>query len=176
VPGRRKRRVMSAGVVLMVAALAVAASGSLIPISGTDIGPSAVDVSCGSALGTVTGWPGPKAGEADDTIMLGVDYGTTKAVWCGSEAGRWLRPFYGVSAAVRSAGACMLRGGAPSTQAPGPGLHTYPWFGDPVGVRTSLHSAARLGRARSSGTACRIPKGRSQALAMVSHAMSGHHA
>lgn len=100
---------MSAGVVLMVAALAVAASGSLITISGTDIGPSAVDVSCGSALGTVTGWTGPKAGEADDTIMLGVDYGTTKAVWCASEAGRWLRPFYGVSAAfVLLALACFI--------------------------------------------------------------------
>jgi len=99
VPGIHRRRVKSAGAVLIVAALAVAASGSLIPINGTDIGPSAVDVSCGPALGTVTGWTGPKPGEADDTIMLGVDYGMTKAVWCASEAGRWVWPFYSVAAA-----------------------------------------------------------------------------
>lgn len=86
--------------VLIVAALALAAGGSLIPIRGSDIGPSAVDLSCGPALGAVTGWTGPKAAAADDTIMLGDDYGTTKAVWCASEAGRWVRPSYGVAAAV----------------------------------------------------------------------------
>jgi hypothetical protein len=87
-------------VVLIVVALAVAAGGSLIPIRGTDIGPSGVDLSCGPALGAVTGWTGPKAGEADDTIMVGVDYGTTKAVWCESEAARWVWPLYGAAAAL----------------------------------------------------------------------------
>jgi hypothetical protein len=98
--GRHRRRAKSAGSVLVVAALAIAAGASLIPIGGTDIGPSAVDLSCGPALGAVTGWTGPSAAEADDTIMLGDDYGMSKRVWCEVEAGRWVRPFYGVAAAL----------------------------------------------------------------------------
>lgn len=107
--GRHRRSLRRAGLVLAIAALAVAAGGSLIPIRGTDIGPSAVALSCGPALGAATGWTGPHAGEADDTIMTGADVGMPKAVWCAGEAGRWLRPFYAVAAALGLlALACLL--------------------------------------------------------------------
>lgn len=85
---------------MFVIALAVAAAGSLIPISGTGIGLSEVDVSCGPALGTVAGWTGPEAGGATETIMLGDDFRVTTSVWCQTEAGRWLLPFYGFAAAM----------------------------------------------------------------------------
>jgi hypothetical protein len=87
--------------------IAVAATGSLMPIRGDNINGTREDVSCGPALFTVAHWTEPAKPDRFIPGQPGGHIGVSARAWCEGEAGTWMMPSYAVAAVILAVGGIL---------------------------------------------------------------------